>query len=241
MRRPAFYALRVGGWRDYVSLLHPPYTVWHLSYVILGSATAPVVHPDRVVGCLLAFFLAVGIAAHALDEAHGRPLQTRIPKATLLTVAGAALAGALAIGVIAVFTISPWALPLVLFGGLIVPSYNLEWVGGRFHSDAWFALSWGAFPAFVGYWANAERVEIPALLVAIACLVLSLAQRVLSTPTRRLRRTATAVSGSITFKDGSVQLLSMPALLEAPERALQLLSVAIPLLAVGWIVSRLAA
>jgi len=241
MTRPAFYALKVGGWRDYVSLLHPPYTVWHLSYVILGSATAPVVHPDRVVGSLLAFFLAVGIAAHALDEAHGRPLQTRIPKATLLTVAGAALAGALAIGVIAVFTISPWALPLVLFGGLIVPAYNLEWVGGRFHSDSWFALSWGAFPAFVGYWANAERVEIPALLVAAACLVLSLAQRVLSTPTRRLRRTATAVSGSIAFEDGSVQLLSMPALLEAPERALQLLSVAIPLLAVGWIVSRLVA
>ncbi len=238
MTRPAFYALRVGGWRDYVNLLHPPYTVWHLSYVILGSAAAPVVHPDRVAGSLLAFFLAVGIAAHALDEAHSRPLQTGIPKATLLIVAGAALVGALGIGVTAVFTISPWALPLVLFGGLIVPAYNLEWGGGRFHSDTWFALSWGAFPAFVGYWANAERLEVPAVVIAAACLVLSAAQRVLSTPTRRLRRAATAVSGSIAFKDESVQLLSMPALLETPERALQLLSLGIPLLAVSWLLSR---
>lgn len=238
MTRPAFYALKLGGWRDYVSLLHPPYTVWHLSYVILGSATAPAVYPDRVAGSLLAFFLAVGIAAHALDEAHSRPLQTSIPKPTLLIVAGAALVGALGIGAIAVLTISPWALPLVLFGGLIVPAYNLEWAGGRFHSDTWFALSWGAFPALVGYWANAERLEVPALVVAAACLVLSVAQRVLSTPTRRLRRTATAVSGTIVFKDESVRLLSMPALLEAPERALQLLSLGIPLLAVSWLLSR---
>jgi len=239
--RPAFYAMKVGGWSDYVSLLHPPYTVWHLSYVLLGSATAPVVHPDRVAGSLLAFFLAVGIAAHALDEAHSRPLQTSIPQATLLIIAGVALLGALGIGIIAVFTISPWALPLVLFGSLIVPAYNLEWAGRRFHSDAWFALSWGAFPAFVGYWANAGQLEASAFLVAAACLVLSLAQRTLSIQTRRLRRAAMAISGSITFRDGTVEELTVLGLVEAPERALQLLSIAIPLLAVGWMISRLAA
>ena len=36
--RPAFYALAPGGWRDYVTLLHPPYTLWHLSYVAIGAA-----------------------------------------------------------------------------------------------------------------------------------------------------------------------------------------------------------
>ena len=241
MTRPAFYTLEVGGWRDYVSLLHPPYTAWHLSYVILGAAAAPVVYPDRLAGCLLAFFLAVGIAAHALDEAHSRPLRTSIPTNLLFMVSAAALAGALAIGIAAVFSIGPWALPLVFFGGLMVPAYNLEWLGGRFHSDAWFALAWGAFPAFVGYWANAERVEAATLLIAAACFVLSLAQRALSTRVKRLRRTATAVSGSIEFRDGTAEEISQDELLEAPERALRLLSAALPLLAVGWMVSRVAA
>ena len=59
--RPAFYALRRGGWRDLVTLLHPPYTAWHLSYVALGAAAAPVVHVDRLLAALAAFFLAVGI------------------------------------------------------------------------------------------------------------------------------------------------------------------------------------
>src|SRR5581483_1644547 len=97
--RPAFYALRPGGWRDYVTLLHPPYTLWHLSYVAVGAALAPRFHLDRLVWALASFFLAMGVAAHALDELHGRPLRTAIPKSVLVSLAVAALAGATAIGV----------------------------------------------------------------------------------------------------------------------------------------------
>ena len=63
--RPAFYALKPGAWRDYLTLLHFPYTVWHLSYVVLGAAAAPVLHLDRVAWTSLAFFLGVGLAAHS--------------------------------------------------------------------------------------------------------------------------------------------------------------------------------
>src|SRR5450759_2534553 len=44
---PAFYAARGGGWRDYWTLLHPPYTAWHLSYVLLGAALSPAPDPRR--------------------------------------------------------------------------------------------------------------------------------------------------------------------------------------------------
>ena len=64
----AFYALRPGGWRDYWTLLHPPYTAWHLSYVLLGAALAPAPDPRIVIGAVLAFGLAVGVAAHSFDE-----------------------------------------------------------------------------------------------------------------------------------------------------------------------------
>ncbi|MCL2770324.1 MAG: hypothetical protein FWD42_09505, partial [Solirubrobacterales bacterium] len=73
LERPAFYALRPGGWRDLVTLLHPPYTAWHLSYVALGAAVAPHLYAVRLIACLGAFFLGVGLCAHALDELHSRP------------------------------------------------------------------------------------------------------------------------------------------------------------------------
>src|SRR5205814_7762776 len=84
--KPAFYALRPGGWRDYVTLLHPPYTLWHLSYVALGAAIAPEWRPLRLGTGLAAFALGLGVGAHALDELRGRPLGTRIPAPVLWTL-----------------------------------------------------------------------------------------------------------------------------------------------------------
>ena len=178
--RPAFYALPASSWRDYVTLLHVPYTAWHLSYVVLGAAAAPVLHLDRLGGVVLAFFLAVGLGAHALDEYKGRPLGTNISDRSLLTVAAVSIAGALAIGALAIPTISFWAIPFVVFGGFIVFAYNLELFNSRFHSDTWFGIAWGAFPALTAYWANAERLDVQAYLVAAACFALTLAQRTLS-------------------------------------------------------------
>ena len=90
--RPAFYALESGGWRDYWSLLHPPYTAWHLSYVVIGACIAPVVNVGWLFETALAFFLAMGLAAHALDELNGRPLRTHIPDGVLVTIAVVGLA-----------------------------------------------------------------------------------------------------------------------------------------------------
>src|ERR671932_593430 len=99
LERPAFYALRGGRpGRDLLTLLHPPYTAWHLSYVALGAAAAPHLHPDRLWAALGAFFLAVGIGAHALDELHGRPLRTAVPNGVLVALGFVSLAGAAAIG-----------------------------------------------------------------------------------------------------------------------------------------------
>ena len=188
---------------------------------------------------VLAFFLAVGLAAHALDEFQGRPLRTRISDARLLTIAALSLAGALTLGVFASLTVSLWAVPFVIFGGLIVPAYNLEWLRGRLHSDVWFGLAWGAFPALAGYWANAERLDVEAYLVAAACFAFSLAQRALSKWARRLRRDTEGASGRIEFRDGRVEEINVPLLVAAPELALRLMGLSVVLLALGWLVARL--
>ncbi len=235
---PAFYALTGGGWRDWWSLLHPPYTVWHLSYVALGAAAAPQIHLDRLGATLVAFFLAVGLGAHALDELNGRPLGTAIAAPTLRAVAGASIAGAVALGIAGVGRVGWSLVPFIAFGAFIVVAYNLEWFGGRFHSDAWFAIAWGAFPAFTGYWVNAEAVRVEGIAVAVAATLLSAAQRALSTPVRDLRRRTDAVTGTIVRSDGSVEQIDEAMLRRAPETALRGLSAAMPLLATGAVLAR---
>lgn len=237
--RPAFYALRSGGWRDLVTLLHPPYTAWHLSYVALGAAAAPTLHLDRLGAALGAFFLAVGVSAHALDELHGRPLRTALPEPALIALAAAGLAGAVAIGVAGAIVVSPWLAPLVVIGGLLVPAYNLELAGGRFHNDAWFALAWGGFPAFTGYFACALAIRPAGVLVALACCLLSVAQRRLSTPARALRRRTVEVRGEQRFTDGSVMELDRATLAAPLDGALSALALAVVVLAIALVLVRL--
>ncbi len=237
--RPAFYALRSGGWRDLVTLLHPPYTAWHLSYVALGAAAAPIVHADRLGAALGAFLLAVGVSAHALDELSGRPLQTDLKRWTLVSLAVVSLVAAVGIGVAGTIVVSPLLAPLVVAGAFLVPAYNLELAHGRFHSDVWFALAWGGFPAFTGYFVNALTIRPAGVLVAAACCLLSAAQRRLSTPARELRRHTAEVSGEQRLTDGDVIDLTKARLSAPLEGALTAMWLALVLLAAGLIAVRL--
>ncbi len=236
--RPAFYALSPGGWRDYWTLLHPPYTLWHLSYVAIGASLAPGMRLQWLGETLLAFFLAMGIGAHALDELHGRPLGTRISDRMLVALAGLGVAGAVAIGVHGMLVSTPWLGALVLVGAFLVVAYNLELFGGLIHSDLWFALAWGGFPVLTAYVAQTGRLSLSALLVAAACVAVSLAQRILSTHVRHLRRNVSEVQGTLTLKDGGTQPIDVFALKGPPERALRVLSLAMPLLAAGLVLAR---
>lgn len=222
--RPAFYALPSGGWRDYLTILHPPYTLWHLSYVIWGAALAGGDHYDRLAATLVAFFLAVGVAAHALDELQGRPLRTGISPAVLWALTALGLTGSALLGLMGAVAVSPWLLAFVAFGLFIAPAYNLEWFGGRFHSDAWFALSWGSFPLLTAYFVTAEELSVAALLGAVMAFGLSLAQRTLSGRARALRRRAKSIEGQVLYHDGAVDDIDRRWATGPDERALLILS-----------------
>jgi hypothetical protein len=236
-QRPAFYALDGGGWRDYWTLLHPPYTLWHLSFVAIGACIVPVIRPAYLALALLAFFLAVGIAAHALDELRGRPLRTRISDRMLIGLAALALLGAAAVGIYGASLVSWWGLLFIGVGGFLVPAYNLEWFHGTFHSDLWFAIMWGGFPALAGAFAQMGRINVATLFVCTGCALIAAAQRRLSTPVRRIRRRVTSVSGVLAEGDVSEQITEAT-ITAAPEGALRLLWIAMVAMAVGLVISR---
>jgi hypothetical protein len=237
--RAAFYTLRPGGWRDYWSLLHPPYTLWHLSYVAIGAALASRLQVDWWLETTAAFFLAMGLAAHALDELNGRPLGTRIPSGVLVGTAVVGLAGAVALGIHGAIEVSPWIWVFIVSGVFLVVAYNLELFGGAVHSDLWFALAWGAFPVLTAYFAQTAQISVAAGLAAAACAVLSAAQRALSTPVRTLRRQVSSVHGEIVDREGGVRAIDAYTLRSAPEAALRLLSVGVPLLAAALVAAKL--
>ncbi len=236
--RPAFYALAPGGWRDYITLLHPPYTLWHLSYVAIGAALAPHFKAAVLGFGLLAFFLGMGVAAHALDELNGRPLQTRIGDTALVALAVVSLASAASIGVTVALRTSLWLLVFVVTGTFIAVAYNLELFGGRVHGDPWFSLAWGAFPVLATYFAAAETIRIEAVLAAAFAGFLSHAQRRLSTPVRLVRRRAREVSGRIELVDDSMLDITPETLTAEPERALRALSAAVVCLALALVLLR---
>jgi hypothetical protein len=220
--RPAFYALTAGGWRDYVTVLHLPYTAWNLSYVALGAALAPHFHTGRMVWTMAAFALGLGVAAHVLDELNGRPLQTRIPASVLVGLGVVSLAGACAIGVWAATRWGYGLLGFVAVGAFVVPAYNLEWFGGRLHNPASLALAWGGLPVLTAYFAQADTLRVDVVLAAGYATTLILVQRTLSTPVRVARRQLGSLAG-----------------VEPMERALELLPLANVLLAAALVTARL--
>lgn len=230
---PAFYARTGTPVGDLITLLHIPYTIWHLSYVVIGAALAPSVDWLILVGTVAAFAFGLGVGAHALDELHDRPLSTGLSELSLrlLGWGGLALGGAFA--VVAAFAISPVALAWGAAGVALAAAYALEWPHWV-HSTLGFGLAWGAFPVLVGYWGQVEALSPAALTVAAAATVLSMVQRTLSTPARRLRRETDAASAST--GEGTWNTSD---LLETWERPLQLLVVAHVLLAIGLLAGHL--
>jgi hypothetical protein len=235
--RSAFYSVGrgTGGLGDWVTLLHPPYTLWHLSYVAIGAAVMPPLVLWRLGGTLLAFFLAVGIGAHALDELHGRPLGTGINGALLVITAVVSITAAMVMGLL----YGGWKLvPFVVIGAVLVTGYNLELFGGILHSDVGFALAWGAFPVLVGAYAQHWTLSLAAGVAAVAAFFGSLGQRALSTPARTLRRRVSRVTVRLTFTDGSQRVLGRAELLAPLERALRFFVWATSAVAVAMVLAR---
>jgi hypothetical protein len=233
--RPAFYAVGKGkgGLGDWVSLLHLPYTAWHLSYVAIGAALATPLRYDRLGWTLLAFFLGLGVGAHALDELRGHPLRTGISDRRLVVVAVIALVAAAAIG---------WlvgglrVLPFIVEGGALAFGYNLEWFGGAVHNAVGFGLAWGAFPTISGYYAQHWTIGAAAIVAAVAAFALTLAQRALSTPARWLRRRVTGITTVATLADGSEQHLTSSDLTKPLEQALRAIACGVVLVAVALVI-----
>jgi hypothetical protein len=236
--QPAFYARTGNLAGDILTVLHLPYTAWHLSYVVLGAATVGAFDWLRLTGTLLAFFAGTGIASHALDELHGRPLNTGLADGILWTLAAVGFLVAAGVAVAGIWVISAWVIVWAGAGFILASAYPLEWFGGRIHTDLGFALAWGGFPVLVGAWAQVETLTASTIGIALAATLLSLAQRSLSTPARYVRRQTRDVSVELHSID-QTRRWTRDDLLDTWENPLRLLTWTVIVLALSLLLARI--
>jgi len=239
-QKPAWYSLEGGGTlTDIINLMHPPYTLWHLSYVLIGISLAPVIHIDRSIAVLVSFFLGLGIGAHALDETMGNPLQTRLSKSELYFIGFSSLAAAISIGLYYVFTVSLLILPIVMIEVFFALVYNLEAFGKRFHNTFVFSLSWGSIPFITGYFVNSLSINPAILLASVSIGLLTYVQRTLSLQARSVRRKLPSSVQALKLSNGDEVRISEKELISPAEKSLKALSLMIFLFAIALILLRI--
>jgi hypothetical protein len=210
----------------------------HLSLVTIGACLSGPVNAVRLAVTLVAFFLAVGIGAHCLDELHGRPLGTSIPTWQLVSASCVGLGAAVALGVVGMFLVSAYLAVFIGVGVVIALGYNLELFAGRLHTATVLVTGWGAFPVLTAYFAQHARLSVASVFVAGFGALITLVQRQLSTPARQLRRHTASVDGVIVHRDGSTESISQATMLAPLEAALKTLCWSGAALAVGLVLLR---
>lgn len=185
--------------RVFVGLLFLPYTGMVLAFTVFGALLAETVHWDRVGALAVIYFLALGIGAHALDAVGSKtrkPWGSVFSRTQLIALASVSVAAAYAIGIYYILVHAPWLAVVAALEGFFLLAYNLEWFAGRFHTDHWFAFSWGALPVLAGYVLQTNALSVSALLVAAGAALLSLAEITASRPYKELKRTG-SLGGTI--------------------------------------------
>jgi hypothetical protein len=174
-----------------VGLLFLPYTGMVLSYTVIGSALANEIHRNRLVAIVLVYFLGLGIGAHALDALGSKiskPWGNVFSKRQLWLLAMVSLI--LAYGTASYFMIkyAPLLCVIAILEGFFLFAYNLEWFNGMFHTDGWFAFSWGFLPVLAGYIIQTNRLSVEVLMVGLSTSFFSLIEIKISRPYKDLKR-----------------------------------------------------
>lgn len=216
--------------RYFVGLLFLPYTGMVLAYTVIGSMLADSIYWDRVVAIILIYFFGLGIGAHALDALGSKkrkPWGAAFPNGWLWVLAIGSLVAAYVIGIYYMVLHAPLLWPVAMLEGFFVFAYNLEWLHGRFHTDGWFALSWGGLPILAGYILQTNSISIGVLFIAGSAGFLSLAEIRASRPYKKMKRHEPSCGG-----------IESTEIIEKFEGVLKALSFGVVLLGAGLLVWR---
>jgi voltage-gated potassium channel Kch len=202
-----WFVPKVGGrrFRLLVGLSFYPYSLMNASYVLIGSLIAPSVNFGRMVGMFVVYLLAVGVAAHALDAmGPNKPWGDFLSRRQLGWLAGLALIPALALGLYFAIWSAPLLIPLGLAELFFLLAYNLELFGGRFHTDFWFAASWGFLPVLAGFVVQTNTLSLASIAGGFFGLFTAFVEISASRPYKSLKRQPGGATAPVTYRLESI-------------------------------------
>jgi hypothetical protein len=202
-----------------------------LSFAVIGSVLVERPSFERLLAIVIIYFFGLGIAAHALDALGSKGLKpwgTVFSKRQLWLIAVLSLVVAYGVGTYYMLRFVPLLWAVAIIEGFFVFAYNLEWFSGRFHTDAWFAFSWGALPVLAGYVMQTNRISVSSLVTALAMGLFATLEIKASRPYKELKR-----RGGQLAEDER-------ALVRRYETLLQCVSLGVLLLGAGLLLARVA-
>jgi hypothetical protein len=217
--------------RSFVGLLFLPYTAMVLAYSVIGSVVAETLAWTRILAIVIIYFLGLGVAAHALDalgSKAAKPWGRVFSRRQLWILAAASLAVAYAVAGYYMIRYVPWLWIVAVLEGFFVFAYNMEWFGGKFHTDGWFAFSWGFLPVLAGHLIQTNKISVVAVVLASAMALFSLIEIKASRPYKDLKKNRQSLS------DTERQLM------QRYEMILKSVSLGVILLGTGLLIWRLA-
>lgn len=214
--KKTWYQLEGSKLAELWTILHLPYTFMNLSFLAMGFGIAGIHRWDLFAWTMVAYLLGM-TAAHAIDQLpdQGSNYVNHLKPPELLAIAGACATSAVVLGAFWMVKLGAWQLlwiiPLQTF--FIVAYPYAKFAKGFFHSDFWFALSFGFIPVMVGYYVHTLTLAGEFLPWAVIAGIISWIEISLSRHVRLLR------------KEGANYNLPLEDLLPKAERALMLLCV----------------
>lgn len=216
--------------RFIVGLLFLPYTGMVLSFSVIGSILADNIYWGRVLAIVVIYFLGLGVAAHALDALGSKsvkPWGSVFTKSQLWLMVIMSLVAAYIIAIYYMVLYVPLLWAVAILEGFFVFAYNLEWFGGKFHTDNWFAFSWGFLPVLAGHIIQTNKITLEALILALSMALFSLIEIKASRPYKGLKRRLHSLEGEDKL------------LMERYEAILKSISLGVILLGAGLLVWRI--
>lgn len=234
--RPVWYAGRDTVWGEFWTMLHLPYTLMVLSFVVVGAAVAPHISWTVLAVTLVAYFLGLGIGAHLLDQLPGMGSRyvRHWPTWALWTGGLLSIGAAVGIGIYGAIYLKSWGLVVLVgvqtvcaFGYPLAPVFK-----GYLHRDSVFALSWGALPFLTSFYVQTLTITLAALLLAATFALVAVVEIKVSRLAREMR--AASRTGA-----ASVEREVTPPPFRRLDAALQALSAGTLLLGIGLLATRI--
>ena len=196
------------------TILHLPYTLMNLSFLAIGFGLSGVQRWDVFFGIMIAYFLGLGLAAHSFDQLPGMGsnyIKHLTPK-ELWLIGLSSLTLALMVGIYWMLELEAWHLLwMIPLQTLFVWAYpNSKFMGGFFHGDGSFAVSFGFIPVMVGYYINTLSFDANFLPWAIVAFLISLIEITSSRYVRTVR--AESKMNSMGWKSDVSMYLTKPEL-----------------------------